>query len=101
MIARLQVGVAASVGLAITVLAGCQCASARSTNEAERWRAPAEITDFNSTLPQNCAGCHGAGGRPWRCAIHLTTRSIWPSSRTTQCASDLERPGRDEYARVF
>src|SRR5262249_20708515 len=31
--------------------------------EAERWRAPAEITDFNQLYTQNCAGCHGAGGR--------------------------------------
>ncbi|HZE70507.1 MAG TPA: c-type cytochrome [Pyrinomonadaceae bacterium] len=63
MIARLQVGVAASVGLAITVLAGCSARLPGQPNEAERWRAPAEITDFNQLYPQNCAGCHGAGGR--------------------------------------
>src|SRR5712675_789877 len=63
MIARLQVGLAASVGLAITLLAGCSTRLPGQPNEAERWRAPAEITDFNQLYTQNCAGCHGAGGK--------------------------------------
>ncbi len=63
MIARLQIGLAASVGLAITLLAGCSARLPGQPNEAERWRAPAEITDFNQLYTQNCAGCHGAGGR--------------------------------------
>ena len=63
MIARLQIGLAASVGFAITLLAGCSARLPGQPNEAERWRAPAEITDFNQLYTQNCAGCHGAGGR--------------------------------------
>ncbi len=63
MIARLQIGLAASVGLAITLLAGCSARLPGQPNEAERWRAPAEITDFNQLYTQNCAGCHGPGGR--------------------------------------
>ena len=63
MIARLQIGLAASVGLAITLLAGCSTRLPGQPNEAERWRAPAEITDFNQLYTQNCAGCHGAGGK--------------------------------------
>jgi cytochrome c oxidase cbb3-type subunit 3 len=63
MIARLQIGLAASVGLAITLLAGCSAHLPGQPNEAERWRPPAEITDFNQLYTQNCAGCHGAGGR--------------------------------------
>src|SRR5712672_1383490 len=63
MIARLQIGLAASVGLAITLLAGCSARLPGQPNEAERWRAPNEITDFNQLYTQNCAGCHGAGGR--------------------------------------
>jgi cytochrome c oxidase cbb3-type subunit 3 len=63
MIARLQIRLAASVGLAITLLAGCSARLPGQPNEAERWRAPAEITDFNQLYTQNCAGCHGAGGR--------------------------------------
>src|SRR5713101_4471680 len=63
MIARLQIGLAASVGLAITLLAGCNARLPGQPNGAERWRAPAEITDFNQLYTQNCAGCHGVGGR--------------------------------------
>lgn len=63
MIARLQIGLAASVGLAITLLAGCSARLPGQPNEAERWRAPNEITDFNQLYTQNCAGCHGAGGK--------------------------------------
>ena len=63
MIARLQIGLAASAGLAITLLTGCSARLPGQPNEAERWRAPAEITDFNQLYTQNCAGCHGAGGR--------------------------------------
>jgi cytochrome c oxidase cbb3-type subunit III len=63
MIARLRIGLTASVGLAITLLAGCSARLPGQPTEAERWRAPAEITDFNQLYTQNCAGCHGAGGR--------------------------------------
>ena len=63
MITRLQIGLAASIGLAITLLAGCSARLPGQPNEAERWRAPNEITDFNQLYTQNCAGCHGAGGR--------------------------------------
>jgi cytochrome c oxidase cbb3-type subunit 3 len=63
MIPRLQIGLAASVGLAITLLAGCNTRLPGQPNEAERWRAPADVTDFSQLYTQNCAGCHGAGGR--------------------------------------
>src|SRR5258708_1561307 len=63
MIARLQIGLAASVGLAITLLAGCSARLPGQPNEADRWRAPAEITDFNQLYTQSCAGCHGVGGK--------------------------------------
>src|SRR5258705_13213050 len=56
MIARLQIGLAASVGIAIALLAGCSARLPGQPNEAERWRAPAEITDFNQLYTQNCAG---------------------------------------------
>lgn len=63
MIARSKIGIAAAIGLAIIILAGCSARLPGQPTEAERWRAPAEITDFNQLYTQNCAGCHGAGGR--------------------------------------
>jgi mono/diheme cytochrome c family protein len=63
MIARSKIGIAAAVGLAITLFAGCSAHLPGQPNEAERWRAPAEITDFNQLYTQNCAGCHGKDGR--------------------------------------
>ena len=63
MIARLQIGLSGAVVLAITLLSGCKARLPGQPSEAERWRAPNEITDFNQLYTQNCAGCHGAGGR--------------------------------------
>src|SRR6266404_8304737 len=63
MIARSKIGIAGAAGLAITLLAGCSTRLPGQPTEAERWRAPAEITDFNQLYSQNCAGCHGVGGR--------------------------------------
>src|SRR6266478_7304070 len=63
MIARSKIGIAGAAGLAITLLTGCSARLPGQPTEAERWRAPAEITDFNQLYTQNCAGCHGAGGR--------------------------------------
>jgi cytochrome c oxidase cbb3-type subunit III len=63
MIARSKIEIAAAVGLAITLLTACNAHLPGQPTEAERWRAPAEITDFNQLYTQNCAGCHGAGGR--------------------------------------
>ena len=62
MIARSMIGIGA-IGLAVTLLAGCNTRLPGQPTEAERWRAPAEITDFNQLYTQNCAGCHGVGGK--------------------------------------
>ena len=63
MIGTSQIGVFGAVVLGVTLLAGCNARLPGQPTEAERWRAPAEITDFNQLYTQNCAGCHGAGGR--------------------------------------
>jgi cytochrome c oxidase cbb3-type subunit 3 len=64
MTTRLQIGLAdAVVVVAITLLTGCSARLPGQPSEAERWRAPAEIKDFNQLYTQNCAGCHGVGGR--------------------------------------
>ena len=48
---------------AIFLLMGCNIHLPGQPTEAERWRAPAEVTDFSQLYGQNCAGCHGVGGR--------------------------------------
>jgi cytochrome c oxidase cbb3-type subunit III len=63
MIGTSQIGVFGAVVLGVTLLAGCNSRLPGQPTEAERWRAPNEITDFNQLYTQNCAGCHGAGGR--------------------------------------
>jgi cytochrome c oxidase cbb3-type subunit 3 len=63
MTARLQIGINVVLVLAIALLTGCSARLPGQPTEAERWRAPAEITDFNQLYTQNCAGCHGVDGR--------------------------------------
>ena len=63
MSARLEIGLCGTVFLAITLLTGCSARLPGQPSEAERWRAPAETKDFNQLYNQNCAGCHGSGGR--------------------------------------
>ena len=61
MIARLPTGLLPAV-LALVFLTACNVRLPGQPSEAERWRAPSEITDFNQLYTQNCAGCHGADG---------------------------------------
>ena len=49
--------------LFLSWLAGCDARLPGKPSEAERWRAPADVTDFNQLYTQNCSGCHGAGGK--------------------------------------
>ena len=41
---------------------GCNVRLPGQPTEAERWRAPADVSDFNQLYQENCAGCHGADG---------------------------------------
>jgi cytochrome c oxidase cbb3-type subunit 3/ubiquinol-cytochrome c reductase cytochrome c subunit len=61
--AKLQIGIAGVVVLLVALLTGCSVRLPGQPTEAERWRAPAEINDFNQLYTQNCAGCHGVDGR--------------------------------------
>lgn len=68
MIKRFQRGffVAGTLGIFLLIgflLSGCNVRLPGKPTEAERWRAPAEVTDFNQLYVQNCAGCHGVEGR--------------------------------------
>jgi mono/diheme cytochrome c family protein len=44
-------------------LTGCNVRLPGQPTEAERWRAPVDVSDFNQLYQENCAGCHGADGR--------------------------------------
>jgi len=61
--AKLQIGIASVVVLLVALLTGCNARLPGQPTEAERWRAPAEISDFNQLYTQNCAGCHGVDGK--------------------------------------
>ena len=63
MMARSIIGYVGAVLSGVLLLTGCNVRLRGKPNEAERWRARAEITDFNQLYTQNCAGCHGVGGR--------------------------------------
>jgi mono/diheme cytochrome c family protein len=63
MIARSIIGYVGAVFVGALLLTGCNMRLPGKPNEAERWRAPNEITDFNQLYAQNCTGCHGVGGR--------------------------------------
>jgi len=63
MTASFQIKLAAVVVIAITLLTGCSRRLPGQPSEAERWRAPAEIKDFNQLYTQSCAGCHSVNGK--------------------------------------
>jgi mono/diheme cytochrome c family protein len=63
MIERFQIGLFGAVVLGVTLLAGCNTRLPGQPTEADRWRAPADVSDFSELYTQNCAGCHGNNGR--------------------------------------
>jgi len=48
--------------IAAILLAGCDSLSGRPT-QADLPLRPTDITDFTTLYGENCAGCHGAGGK--------------------------------------
>lgn len=49
--------------ISLFLLMGCSARLSGKPTEAERWRAPADVSDFSELYTQNCAGCHGNNGR--------------------------------------
>jgi cytochrome c oxidase cbb3-type subunit III len=49
--------------VALLLLMGCNARLPGKPTEAERWRAPADVSDFTELYTQNCAGCHGSDGK--------------------------------------
>jgi cytochrome c oxidase cbb3-type subunit 3 len=49
--------------IALLLLTDCSLRLPGKPTEAERWRAPEDISDFNELYATNCAGCHGVGGK--------------------------------------
>ena len=57
------VGLFAALTFVMLSLTGCNIRLPGQPTEAERWRAPADVSDFKQLYQENCAGCHGADGR--------------------------------------
>jgi cytochrome c oxidase cbb3-type subunit III len=49
--------------ISLFLLMGCNARLPGKPTEADRWRAPADVSDFRELYTQNCAGCHGNDGR--------------------------------------
>src|ERR1041384_5232606 len=62
MMNRLQNKMLLVVVVALSVM-GCNVRLPGKPTEAERWRAPEDVSEFNELYTTNCAGCHGTGGK--------------------------------------
>jgi len=49
--------------ISLFLLMGCNARLPGKPTEADRWRAPADVSDFRELYTQNCAGCHGSDGK--------------------------------------
>jgi cytochrome c oxidase cbb3-type subunit III len=49
--------------VALFLLTGCNARLPGKPTEADRWRAPADVSDFSELYTTNCAGCHGFAGK--------------------------------------
>src|ERR1700732_706355 len=90
---RLQTGLSLAVVIIISFLMGCNARLPGEPTEAERWRAPVEITDFNQLYTQSCAGCHGAGGK--RGAARSLNDPLYLSFVTDDALRQAISKGRD------
>src|SRR6185503_3568471 len=49
--------------ISLFLLMGCNARLPGKPSEADRCRAPADVSDFTELYTQNCAGCHGSDGK--------------------------------------
>jgi mono/diheme cytochrome c family protein len=59
---RRRIGKLAALLTGAGLLLGCERLPGRP-DEAERYRRPAEVRDFETLYAEQCSGCHGADGR--------------------------------------
>ena len=57
------VGLFAALTFVMLSLTGCNVRLPGQPTQAERWRAPGDVSDFSQLYQENCAGCHGGDGR--------------------------------------
>ena len=93
MMNRLQINFWLVFIVALLSLMGCNVRLPGKPTEAERWRAPEDVSDFNELYTTNCAGCHGNGGklgaaRPLNDSLYL---SFVPDDALRQVISQGQR----------
>src|ERR1043165_6855938 len=77
MMNRLQNKMLLVVVVALSLLMSCNVRLPGKPTEAERWRAPEDVSDFNELYSTSCAVCHGIGcklgaARPLNDPVYLS-----------------------------
>ena len=93
-----EIGLSCAIAFALFSLSGCNIRLPGQPTEAERWRAPSEISDFSQLYKQNCAGCHGADGQ--RGAARSLNDSLYLAfvNDAAHETSHFRGPNGDEHA---
>ena len=89
-----EIGLSCAIACALVSLSGCNIRLPGRPTEAQRWRAPAEISDFRQLYKQNCAGCHGPDGR--RGAARSLNDSLYLAFITDAAMKQVISDGRTE-----
>jgi len=79
--------------ISLFLLVGCSARLPGKPTEADRWRAPADVSDFSELYTQNCAGCHGNDGRLG--AAHSLNDSLYLSFIPDDALKQVISQGRN------